>query len=355
MQGLTFDAPGEVSVHDDLPDPVLEASTDAIVRVELAGLCGSDLHPYLGRERVRPGVVPGHEAVGEVVGTGSAVQRIDLGQRVVVPFTTSCGDCASCRRGLTARCAHGQLFGFGDPDDLQAPALQGAQAALLRVPLADTTAVAVPADLPAEIALLLADNLPTAWEAVARAEPEPGAPLAVVGLGAVGCCAVAAARAAGADPVIGIDPVAARRTAATRLGADQTVAPDDPAIAGLRSSVGSVVEAAGTSTAQRAAADLLWPGGTLSIIAVQTDDTFGFRPVDAYDRNLTIRAGRASVRATVGRVMAALTDGTVPSSISELVTHVAPLSDGPELYRRFADREDGLVKAAFRPAHGPRR
>jgi alcohol dehydrogenase len=278
------------------------------------------------------------------------VHQVRVGDRVLVPFTTSCGACDACGRGLTARCQAGRLFGYGDPDHLDAPALQGAQAALVRVPSADTTLVVVPAGIEDPLALLLTDNLPTAWEAVQRAAPQDGQPLVVVGLGAVGLCAIAAARALGADPVLGIDPVPGRRAMAERLGADATAAPDD-AVATLRgTTVGAVVEAAGAEAAQRLAFDLVSPGGILSIIAVQTADTFAFSPVEVYDTNLTIRAGRASVRATLDGLLPTLAAGALNTDVARVLTHVGvPLADGPAVYRRFADREDGLIKAAFAP------
>lgn len=357
MDGLILRGAGDIASRTDLADPTIVAPTDALVRVELAGLCGSDLHPYHGRERVRADVTPGHETLGEVVATGDGVARLQPGDRVVVPFTTSCGHCAACRRGLTARCADGQLFGYGDPDHLEVPALQGAHAQQLRVPLADTTAVAAPPGVDDRVALLLTDNLPTAWEAVQRAAPAAGEPMIVVGLGAVGLCAVAAARAVGADPIIGVDPVAGRRELAQQLGADTTITPDDArsALTGGAegrhvATAGAIVEAAGASAAQRLAFDLLRPGGVVSIIAVQTDAAFPFTPVEAYDRNATVRVGRASVRTRFDEVLEALASGALTADVGRVLTHVGvPLADGPALYRRFADREDGLVKAAFSP------
>jgi alcohol dehydrogenase len=352
MRALTFEGPGRIDVRDDLPAPRLEAATDAVIAVHASGLCGSDLHPYLGREPARAGVVPGHEAVGEVVEVGTAVRRVRPGDRVLVPFTTSCGNCGPCRRRLSARCAAGQLFGWGDPHDLAAPALHGGQAAALRVPLADTTLVPVPAHLDDTDAVLLTDNLPTAWTAVERAEVPAGAPVVVVGLGAVGLCSVWSARRTGAGPVLAVDPVAARRGRAEQLGAT-AVTPDD-ALEAARELTGdgalAAVEAAGSRAAQSLAVELLAPGGTLSIISVQTEDRFGFTPVAAYDRNLTVRAGRASARSVLARLLPRLAAGGWELPTDTVVTHPAmTLEDGPALYRRFADRGEGLVKAVLRP------
>src|SRR5690606_2991530 len=203
------------------------------------------------------------------------------------------------------------------------PALQGAQAERLRVPLADTTLVPVPAGLDDVDALLLADNLPTGWYAVARAEVAAGAPLVVLGLGAVGLCAVVAAMARGAAPVIAVDVLADRRERATALGA-RAAAPEECAEL-VRSlapdGVTAVVDAAGSAAAQALGLELLRPGGTLSTIAVPTRDRFGFSPAAAYDVNATIRIGRAPVRSLLDELLSAATGGTLRIPGEVVVTH----------------------------------
>jgi len=355
VRGLVLTGVGDVEVHDDLPEPTIEEPTDAIIEVTRTGLCGSDLHPYEGREAVRFGVVPGHEAVGVVVALGSEARGASaIGQRVLVPFTTSCGTCPPCRRGLSSRCVHGALFGFGDPDDLSLPPLPGAQAAHLRVPLASGTLMGVPDGLDDAAAVLLTDNLPTGWAAATRGEVGPGGRVAVIGLGSVGLCSLHAARTLGARRLVAVDPVATRRDSALQLGADVGVHPDEARAAVLESTGGEgvdvAIDASGTLAGQTLAADLLRPGGILSIIAVQTEARFGVTAVEAYDRNLTIRAGRAPVRSLLDALVLRIVEGrlTVPTEV--LLTHPAePLAEGPELYRRFAAREPGLVKAALVP------
>ncbi|MFA9446784.1 alcohol dehydrogenase catalytic domain-containing protein [Egicoccus sp. AB-alg6-2] len=350
MRGLVFHGPGDIRFDDALPDPVVEAPDDVVIEVTTAGLCGSDLHPYEGREAARPGVVPGHEAVGVVTATGPQVRDFHVGDRVLVPFTTSCGACSACRRGLSARCEHGALFGWGDPEDPDRPALHGGQAARLRVPLADGTLVAVPAARSDLDAVLLADNLPTGWVAVERLGDIHGQTVVVQGLGSVGLCAVWSAWQLGAAAVLGIDPVEHRRRRAERLGAT-TCAPDDAASATrelTREGVAGVVDAAGTAAAQRTAADLVRPGGTVSLIAVPTQEHFAVSPVAAYDRNLTIVAGRAPVRSLLGRLLDQLDGVALPTEV--VVTHAeADLADGPAVYATFAAREADMVKAVFRP------
>ncbi len=354
MRGLVLTGVGEVELRGDLPEPTIERPTDALVEVTRTGLCGSDLHPYEGRESVRFGVVPGHEAVGVVVALGAEAGAFRIGQRVLVPFTTSCGRCPPCRRGLSSRCVDGALFGFGDPDDLSVPPLQGGQAAYLRVPLADGTMVGVPDGLDDAAAVLLTDNLPTGWTAATRGEVQPGRSAAVVGLGSVGLCSLHAARALGAASVVAVDPVATRRGVALELGADLGVHPDEAEAAVLELTDGEgvdvAIDASGALAGQSLAARLLRPGGTLSIIAVQTAPRFGVTPVEAYDRNLAIRVGRAPVRSLLDELMPRLIDGRLSVPTEALLTHPAePLADGPELYGRFAAREPGLVKAAMVP------
>ena len=346
MHGLLFQGPGTIEYRSDIPDPVIENPTDAVISVTRTGLCGSDLHTYEGRESARPGVVPGHEAVGEIVSVGEGVSQFSVGESVLVPFTTSCGLCGACRSGLAARCERGQLFGWGDPLDLSAPALHGGQASMLRVPLADGTLVRVPGGVSDAQATLLTDNLPTGWFAVERSEPIAGEPAMVVGLGSVGLSAVVSLQALGADPVFAVDPAEDRLTAAVSLGA----VPVGPGDRGLPAAVPSVVEAAGTAAAQAFAFRSVRPGGTLSVIAVQTEDVFPFTPIQAYDSNITVRFGRAPVRSVLDRLLPILEAGQLKIPDEAIVTNPAePLSQGPDLYRRFATREPGLVKALFAP------
>lgn len=352
MRGLVLDGVRRVSYRTDLPWPAIGSPGDAVVVVHRSGLCGSDLHPYEGREAVRFGVVPGHEAVGEIVAVGARVRNFSTGDRVLVPFTTSCGACWACRAALSSRCTNGALFGYGPPDGADGPVLHGAQAELLKVPLADGTLLTVPEGVTDEQALLLADNYPTGWYAVSRADLRKGDAGVVVGLGAVGLCAVAAAYAHGAQAVLAVDPVEERRRRAAALGA--TTATPDAAAATLDAltrggGVGSVIDAAGTPAAQALAFALVRPGGTLSIIAVQTAERLAFTPVDAYDANITVRFGRAPVRSLLERILPKVASGLViPSDV--VISHPRiPLDKGPDAYRRFAARESGLVKGLFQP------
>ena len=338
MRALVFRSAGDVIV-DEVADPVVVDPGDAVVRVHRAGLCGSDLHPYLGREPAAGGVVPGHEAVGEIVEVGAAVGSHAVGDRVIVPFTTSCGSCGACRSGLSARCEVGALFGWGDPSD-PGRVLHGCQAELVRVPLAESTLVRCP-EVEDDHAVLLADNLPTALVALDRAHRDGGT-LAVVGLGSVGLCVVAIAASQGRGPVVAHDPIEARAEAARRLGAE-TGGEDELELVGAE----AVVEAAGSPAAQRTALAMARPGATISIISVQTAPRFDISPVEAYDANLTLALGRAPVRSVLGARLDDL--AAVAESAGSVVVDRPglPLGAGPEAYRRFAERD--LLKATFDP------
>ncbi len=351
MRGLVLADVGRVEVHDDLPDPVVELPTDAVVAVHRAGLCGSDLHPWAGREPFLPGVVSGHEAVGEVVATGTGVATVAVGDRVVVPFSTSCGTCDACRRGLSARCVQAQLVGWGAPDGTQV--LHGTQAEYVRVPDADGTLVVVDERVDDATAVLLADNLPTGWYAAVRADVRADDPVVVLGCGTVGCCTVVALHAHGARPVLASDPVPGRRDRAARLGA-RACAPEELAdvVAATTDGrgVAAVVDAAGTPSSFAAAVDLVRPGGTVQVVAVPTTTALGLDPTVAYDRNLTVRFGRAPVRSLLPAVLDAVADGRLRVPTDHVVTGPPlPLEDGPAAYARAAAPDDGVGKLTFDP------
>ena len=355
MRGLVLAGPETIEYRPDLPDPDVETPADALVSVRLAGVCGSDLHPYHGREPVAWGIVPGHEAAGEVVEVGVDVGRFSPGDRVFLPFTTSCDVCPPCRAGLSSRCDRGRLFGWGPPGAGAGEGLGGTQAELVRVPLADTTLLLLPEDLGFEDGVLLGDNFATGYFCAARGGEFEGRLVAIVGCGAVGLSALVAARYFGAGRIVCVDPVPARREAASRLGADIVVAPEaaPAAIAALPRpddrGAFAVLEAVGSQPARRLALVLAAPGATISSVGVATDD-FGFSPADLYDRNLTFRSGRCPVRSLMPGIFEALACGDLRIPTSELVS-AAPVSleNGPGVYRSFAARSGPGLKPLLAP------
>jgi alcohol dehydrogenase len=351
MHGLVLDGIRALRVADDLPWPVVKHPTDAVVRVHVAGLCGSDLHPWSGREPFLPGVVAGHEVVGEVTAIGEQVATICVGDRVIVPFSSSCGVCPPCRRGLSARCLHGELFGWGAPDGSQL--LHGGQAEALRVPHADGTLVVLPDALDELLGVLLADNLPTGWFAAQRVGARAGEAAVVLGCGTVGLSTIVALHAHGVGLVIAVDPVAGRRARAADLGARACLPDEIAAITAELTGgegVAGVVDAAGSSGSFVTAVALTRPGGTVQVIAVPTHPTLELAPSAAYDRNLTVRFGRAPVRSLLPEVIDAVLDGRLRPPTDHVITE-APLAldAGPAAYIRAADPTDGVGKLVFRP------
>ncbi len=208
MLGVVFVGPGEVRVQE-VPDPDQPPPLGALVRVALSGICGTDLHLVRGHlSGVAPGTVIGHEFVGEVVAVGARVERVRCGDRVMASDFTACGRCRWCDRREHWHCADRAFFGTGTSFG---PPLAGAQAELVLVPHADTTLLQIPDACPDDAALLIGDNLATAWSALERARFAPGESLAVVGGGAIGQLVALCAQAAGAGPVIVIEPNADRR------------------------------------------------------------------------------------------------------------------------------------------------
>ncbi|MGI8954982.1 MAG: alcohol dehydrogenase catalytic domain-containing protein [Nocardioidaceae bacterium] len=224
MKAVTWQGKRDVRV-EEVPDPAIQESTDAVIRVTSTAICGSDLHLYevLG-PFLHPGNVLGHETMGVVEEVGADVSNLKQGDRVVIPFNISCGSCWMCSRGLFAQCETTQvreygkgasLFGFTDLYG----GVPGGQAEYLRVPQAHFGPVKVPEEGPDERYLFLSDILPTAWQAVEYADVEQGGTLAVMGLGPVGQMAARIALHRGLR-VIGVDLVPERIELARQWGVE---------------------------------------------------------------------------------------------------------------------------------------
>jgi len=348
MNAITFQDVERLA-YEQVPDAALVEPTDALVRVTAAGICGSDLHPYFGRERgLDVGTVMGHELLGEVVAVGADVRTFRVGHRVVAPFSTSCGDCFYCRRGLTARCQRGQLFGWVQ----DGKGLHGAQAELVRVPLADGTLVAVPEGLDDGVALLAGDILSTAAFGADLAGVGEGDLVVVVGCGPVGLLAIRAALERGAREVVAVDRVPSRLAVAEAFGATPAdFASSDPLAVVRDRSEGrgadAAIEAVGAPEATRLAADLLRLGGALAAVGVHTEPHLALSPGEIYDRNLRYASGRCPARHYMPASLSlAARDQAL---LQTLISHRLPLSEGVEAYRRFAAREEGWTKVVLHP------
>lgn len=401
MLACRFIKPTVVEVQR-VPVPAIEADTDAIVAVHLAGICGSDLHPFHGREECASGCTFGHEMVGSVVQVGEAVDKSILkeGDMVMCPFSTACGDCFFCRHGISARCTRNQLFGWR----MHGKGLHGCQAEYVRVPTAAGTLVKLPPQLSSEQGLLIGDIFTTglfcatnaglaeesegasgAASSLSRIIPGVPAPAAsdnsgdpqpvyvVVGCGPVGLCTVMAAlelltmraerTAKGSVPkVFAVDSVPSRLAAAESCGAvpvklDLAAGADGAAAviqtikdaAGVAGGAAAVMECVGAPSALQLAYDLCRPGATLSSVGVHTAPTFPFGPGNAYDRNITFKTGRCPARSLMPaavHVMSRLQDRGI-NVADKIISHRIPLSQAVEGYRMFDAREEGCTKVVL--------
>ncbi len=348
MYGITFQSIQKVS-SEHLAEPEIEAPQDALVRVSTAGLCGSDLHPYFGREAgLDSGTVMGHEMVGTIaeLGAEASQQGLSIGDRVFAPFSTSCGQCFYCRTGLTARCESGQLFGWRS----QGNGLHGCQAQYVRIPLAAGTLMKVPDSLTDHDALLLGDNFSTGYFCAEMAQIQPDGVYVVMGCGTVGQLCLQAARKLGANQIFAIDPVPSRRENAQRWGAI-ALEPGDNAIKRVQQATGgrgadAVMELVGLPEAQRLAYQLVRPGGIMSVIGCHCTPHFSFGPAEAYDKNLTYRTGRCSARHYMEQLAPRVAKGEF--DLSGFVTHEFEPTECQQAYDIFSNQKDGCVKAVFR-------
>jgi len=337
MRAVTFQAPYEVKV-DERPEPELQSRTDAIVRIEASGICGSDLHIYHGRVQIEPGFTIGHEFVGTVSAAGEDVTRVKPGDRVLGCYHSACGTCYFCLRGVYHKCDHMRVFGHG----ALLGSLAGTQADQALVPVADMTLRKVPDQVSDEVALFAGDVMGTGYHAVEQAEVRPGDSVAVLGLGPVGLCAVQVAVAAGAAPVIAIDSVPARLGMAESFGAvpvhltEQNPRDEIRRLTENGRGVDAAIDAVGHPSALDSAIRLARKAGTVVAIGVYAERCEVHMGV-VWIKALTLKSGHANVIGHVDRVLGMLAAGTLDPS--PLVTHHMPLEDAAEAYGVYDRRE----------------
>ncbi|MGW0209966.1 zinc-dependent alcohol dehydrogenase family protein [Streptomyces sp. NPDC003233] len=340
MKGFVFHGPGQAS-WQDVPDPAIKEPTDAIVQVGAVTICGTDLHILKGDlSEVRSGTVLGHEAVGEIVEVGSDVRTVRPGDRVLVSCITSCGRCRFCRDGSYGQCRGGGGWILGHLVD-------GTQAEYVRVPCADLSVHALPATVPSEDAVLLADIFPTSYEVgVLNGHVRPGDTVAIVGAGPIGLAAVATARLFSPERIISVDMAPARLEAARRLGADAVADAREepgPLVADLTDGLGAdvVMEAVGVPESFELCTRMVRPGGHVANIGVHG------RPAtlhleDLWIKNVTITTGLVDTYSTPTLLRMAAA-GRLPTG--QLVTHTFPLDHMEEAYDVFAQAaETGALK-----------
>jgi alcohol dehydrogenase len=268
MKALVYHGPGQRS-WDLVPDPTIIEPTDAIVRIDSATICGTDLHILKGDvPETTPGTILGHEAVGTVVELGSAVTTLEVGDRVLVSCITACGRCRFCREGHYGLCTGGGGWIFGH-------LINGLQAEYARVPFADTSVYKVPDALSDEQVLFLADILPTAYEVgVLNGRVEPGDTVAIVGAGPVGLATVMTAMLHSPGRIVAIDLADARLEKAREFGADVTINNGrEDAIAKVMDLTGGLgadvaIEAVGVPETFELCAELIRPGGRVANVGV---------------------------------------------------------------------------------------
>lgn len=339
MRAAVFLGPGKISV-EDVDDPRIVAPTDAIVQVESAGVCGSDLWTYRGKASVVPGARIGHEFVGSVVEVGHGVQSLRVGDWVIAPFRYSDGTCDYCHEGLESSCRNG---GFWSREEQC-----GGQAEFVRVPYADATLVAALPDrsrpdpsLHADM-LALCDVFPTGYHAAFSAGVHPGASVAVVGDGAVGQCAILAARLLGSEQAILVGSRHYERCSlASRMGATTvTASRGREAVDFVRSAtagrgVDVVLECVGTPESFRSSLALVHDGGTVGYVGLPHGTDLPLS--DLFSRNIAIVGGVCPARHYIPELLGKVLDGT--ASPGEVFTKRFSLDDVAQAYAALDRRE----------------
>ncbi len=339
MRGLVYHGPGRTS-WDTVSDPVIEADTDAIVRVDATTVCGSDLHIRRGDLlEVKPGTVLGHEAVGEVVEVGRGVRTRRPGHQVIVSSVSACGNCPPCHDAMYGQCRGGGGWILGRE-------INGTQAEFVRVPFADSSTHRRPPYLPLDEAVLLAELLPTAYEVgVRNGHVSPGDTVVVVGAGPVGLAAVVLARLYSPRRVVAVDLSPSRLASATRMGAHAAELPGTM-VSDLSEGPGAdvVIEAAGDPDSFVLATRVVRAGGHIANIGMHGKPaTLHLEAL--WRKNVTISTGQVDTSSTPW-LLDLLAYGRL--TVFPLVTHRFPLQRMEDAYEVFAHGPDtGALKVVL--------
>ena len=352
MRATVFHGPDDISVDEvSRPRP---GPGEALIRITLTTICGTDIHIVKGEYPVQPGLIIGHEPVGVIEELGAGVTGYEIGERVLVGAITPCGQCNACLSGKLSQCGHGSGYEaiggwrFGNTID-------GAQAEYLLVPSAQANLAKIPADVTDEQVVLLADIASTGFAGAESGGVKLGDAVVVFAQGPIGLCATAGAKLMGASLVIGVDSDPVRLAMAKRMGAD--VALDFTKVdvveevkrltAGYGTDV--AIEALGTQQTFESALRSLRPGGTLSSLGVYSGKLQ--IPYDAFSAGLgdnrivtTLCPGG---KERMGRLIRMVQSGRFDPT--PLITHRFSLDDIGEAYRIFSNRLDGVLKVALTP------
>lgn len=389
MRALVWHGKGDMRC-ESVPDPKIEDGRDAIIKVTACAICGSDLHIYDGIiPSMQKGDVIGHECMGEVVEVGKDNKKLKVGDRVVVPFTISCGECFFCTRGFYSGCERSNpnkamaeklwghspagLFGYSH----LLGGFPGGQAEYVRVPYADVGPIKVPNHLTDEQVLFLSDIFPTGYMAADFCNIQPGDTIAIWGCGPVGLIAIRSAFLLGAERVIAIDTVPERLALAQQSGAltldfkkediyeriqDLTDGRGADACidavgteADVMASFDSVIDRIKVATFMgtdrphvlRQAIHCCRNFGTVSIVGVYGGFVDKIPMGSAINRGLTFRMAQTPVQHYLPQLLERIEKGEIDPSF--VITHRATLEEGPMLYRTFRDKQDGCIKVVLKP------
>jgi threonine dehydrogenase-like Zn-dependent dehydrogenase len=377
MKAVVYNGPRSVAVQN-VPDAKIEQATDVLVKISSTNICGSDLHMYEGRTGVEEGQVLGHENMGQVIEVGDAVQRIKVGDWVVLPFNVSCGTCKNCVRGLTGFCltmnpgTAGAAYGYAEMGPYR-----GGQAELLRVPFGDFNCLKLPDDAEEKQNdyVMLSDIFPTGYHATELAEVRPGESVVVMGAGPVGLLAAYSAMLKGASRVFVVDRLKDRLALAANVGA---IPIDDSA----GDAVKQVLELTGGEGAdkgcecvgyqahdpkgkERPAMTLdqliqaVRPTGRLGCVGVYvsedpkakgTLEKKGKVPFDfgtLWEKGMALGTGQTNVKAYDRYLRDLIHAGRAKPSF--IVSHSLPLDEAPRAYRHFDARDEGWTKVVLHP------
>jgi len=399
MKAVVFHDIGDIRL-EDVPEPRIEAPTDAIVRLTASAICGTDLHFVRGTvSGMRPGTILGHEGVGIIEELGPDVRNLQIGDRVVIPSTIACGNCAYCRCGYYAQCdvanPNGKEAGtafFGGPES--SGPFQGLQAERARIPYANIGLVKLPTEISDDQAILLSDIFPTGYFGAEMAEIHDGDTVAVFGCGPVGQFAIASAKLFGAARVFAIDQYEDRLQMARHQGAETIDFNREDPIETLRRltagiGVDRAIDAVGVdaehaflhgqqpeeekrfaqevealvphphphgrnwqpgdapSQALEWAVQALDKAGTLSIIGVYPPQARSFPIGLAMNKNLTINMGNCHHRKYIPRLLELVLSKRVDPA--KILTQIKPMSDAIAAFEAFDRRERGWIKVELHP------
>ncbi|MDQ3257737.1 MAG: glutathione-dependent formaldehyde dehydrogenase [Acidobacteriota bacterium] len=389
MKALCWQGKNSVSV-ESVPDPKILNPRDAIIKITSTAICGSDLHLYNGYiPTMQKGDILGHENMGEVVEVGSEVKNLKKGDRIVTPFTISCGNCYFCKKELFSLCDNSnpnawmaeKLYGYS-PSGLfgyshMLGGYAGGQAEYLRIPFADVGHVKIPEGMPDDKVLFLSDIFPTAWMAAENCQIEPGDTVAIWGAGPVGLLAIKSAYLQGAERVISIESVEDRMNLAREAGAEVIDFNDEKGVIELLkemtggrgpdscmdavgmeahgTSMGAIYDRIKTATFMatdrpnvlRQAVTVCRKGGTVSVPGVYGGMIDKF-PMGAFvNKGLTMKSGQTHVHRYLKPLLNLIQEDKIDPSF--IITHRMTLDEAPDGYETFKHRIDNCIKIVLKP------